>query len=200
VKIADARSWSEDPVVVTALATGAMALLWLGRFDDVERWLERAGRTLHPEGEPGTELIVHHAQGLLRLAQGRFDEALAAFRARGTDASAAGRQAPVCAADAGPPAPDAGPHGTASRRARRARGHQRSRPGDLGPALSCRRHLSRHRELEQAVDVLAPVIDGLAPATHRSSATTEAQVLDAVAREQLGDQQAAEASLERALS
>ena len=32
----------EDPVVAPRLAAGAMALLWLGRFDEAERWLERA--------------------------------------------------------------------------------------------------------------------------------------------------------------
>ena len=81
MRIAEAHGWGEDPVIVTGLATGAMALLWLGRFDEAERWLERAGRTLHPEGEPGTELMVHQARGLLGLAQGRLEEALAAFRA-----------------------------------------------------------------------------------------------------------------------
>jgi LuxR family maltose regulon positive regulatory protein len=59
-------------------------------------------------------------------------------------------------------------------------------------------HLAE-REPELAVDVLAPVIEGLAPAIHRPSATTEAQVLDAVARDHLGHTRAAEASLERAL-
>ena len=52
---------------------------------------------------------------------------------------------------------------------------------------------------EQAVAVLAPAIEGSAPAIHRPSVVTEAQVLDAAAREQLGDERAAEASLEAAL-
>jgi LuxR family maltose regulon positive regulatory protein len=52
---------------------------------------------------------------------------------------------------------------------------------------------------EQALDVLAPVIDGGIAAIHRPSSITEAQVLDAAAREQLGDKRGAEASLERAL-
>ena len=69
------------PVIVTALATGAMALLWLGRFDEAERWLERAGRALRPGGEPGTELIVDYARALLCLARGSLEEALAALRA-----------------------------------------------------------------------------------------------------------------------
>ena len=54
-------------------------------------------------------------------------------------------------------------------------------------------------EAHQAADVLVPVIDGSAAVIHRPSATTEAHVLDALAREQLGDRRAAEASLERAL-
>jgi LuxR family maltose regulon positive regulatory protein len=59
-------------------------------------------------------------------------------------------------------------------------------------------HLAE-RDPEQAIDVLAPVIGGLAPCIHRSSAATEAQLLDAVAREQFGDERAAEASVEQAL-
>ena len=43
------------------------------------------------------------------------------------------------------------------------------------------------------------MLDGSAPVLHGPSMRTEAQLLDAVAREQLGDQRAAEASLERAL-
>ena len=80
MRIADAHGWGEDPVIVTGLATGAITLLWLGRLDEVEQWLERAERTLHPDGEPGTELIVRHTRGLMRLVQGRLEEALTAFR------------------------------------------------------------------------------------------------------------------------
>jgi LuxR family maltose regulon positive regulatory protein len=54
-------------------------------------------------------------------------------------------------------------------------------------------------EPEQAIDVLTRVLDGCAPVLHRPSTITEAQLLDAVAREQLDDQRGAEASLERAL-
>src|SRR5208283_87318 len=50
VRIAEAHGWGEDPALVTGLAAGAMALLWLGRFEEAERWLERATRTLHPDG------------------------------------------------------------------------------------------------------------------------------------------------------
>ena len=56
-----------------------MALLWLGRFDEAEQWLERAGRAVRPGGEPGTELIVDYARALLCLARGSLAEALAAL-------------------------------------------------------------------------------------------------------------------------
>ena len=42
VTIADEHGWSEDPIVVSGLATGATALLWLGRLGESERWLDRA--------------------------------------------------------------------------------------------------------------------------------------------------------------
>ena len=71
VRIAEEHGWMDDPVVGTGLATGAMALLWLGRFDEVERWLARARRAMRPDGEPGTELLVHQIQGVLRLVQGQ---------------------------------------------------------------------------------------------------------------------------------
>jgi LuxR family transcriptional regulator, maltose regulon positive regulatory protein len=181
------------------LATGAMALLWLGRFDEVERWLERAERTFHPGGEPGTELIVHHARGLLRLARGELAEALAAFQAA--------ERPQTLLADRHPFA----------RRTQARLLQTQARMGQLPAARAALADISEAErdtsdirlasavihlaecEPEQAVDVLAPVIERLAPTTHRSSATTEAQVLDAVAHEQLGDRHAAEVSLERAL-
>ena len=70
----------EDQVVVTGLAGAALSLLLLGRFDEVGASLERAGRAMRPGGEPGTELLVHHARGVLCLVQGAFEEALTAFR------------------------------------------------------------------------------------------------------------------------
>jgi LuxR family transcriptional regulator, maltose regulon positive regulatory protein len=198
-RIAEDHGLSEDRVTVTGAATGAMSSLWLGRLPEAERWLQRAEQALHPDGEPGTELIAHHARGVLHLAQGRFEEALAALRAAQRMQTMLVNEHPLSVAA-------------------RARLLQTlARKGELEAARAALAEISDEErgtakmriaaavihlaesEPEQALSVLAPVIEGAAPAVHRSYAATEAQILDAVAREQLGDTYAAETSLERAL-
>jgi LuxR family maltose regulon positive regulatory protein len=199
VGIADDHGWSEDPIVVSGLATGAMALLWLGRLDESDRWLDRAQRTLQPDGEPGAELIVHQARGLLRLSQGRLEEALGALRAaQRMQAMLAGQHTFSAAVQARLLQTQVYLGRLSDARAELAEISEEERnTGDLRLATAVV-HLAEG-EADQAIDVLAPVIDGSAAVIHRPSATTEAHVLDALGREQLGDQRAAEASLERAL-
>ena len=199
VRIAESHGWGEDPVIVTGLATGAMALLWLGQLDEAERWLARAKRTLHPDGEPGTELIVHHARGLLRMAQGRFEEALAALRAaERMEDLLAGTHAFAVAGRARLIQTQVRMGQLAAARAAIAEISEAERAISEMRAAAATIHLAEC-DPEQAVAVLAPAIEGSAPAIHRPSVVTEAQVLDAAAREQLGDERAAEASLEAAL-
>ncbi|MBV8989273.1 MAG: hypothetical protein JO372_12015 [Solirubrobacterales bacterium] len=199
VSIVDAHGWREDPVIVTALATGAMALLWLGRLDEAEQWLERAGRTLRPGGEPGTELIVDYARALLCLARGSLGEALGALRAATRmEGLLAGEHAfaPVVRARILQTQARLGDL-AAARGALEGLGKQEHDLGDMRVAAAVV-HLAEG-EPERAIDALAAVLDGSAPVLHRLSTVTEAQLLDAVAREQLGEQRVAEASLERAL-
>jgi LuxR family transcriptional regulator, maltose regulon positive regulatory protein len=199
VKVAEAHGWGNDPMLVVALATGAMGFLWLGRFDDAERWLERAQDTLRPDGEPGTELIVHHARGLLWLVRGQPAEALESFRAAqrmqtfladkhpyALRTQARLLQTQVCMGQL------AAAQAAVEEISEVERGASEIR---LAAAVI---HLAAS-EPGQALDVLGPVIEASAPTIHPSSATTEAQVLDAVAHDQLGDTRGAEDSLERAL-
>jgi LuxR family transcriptional regulator, maltose regulon positive regulatory protein len=199
VQIAEAGGWDEDPVVVTGLATGAIWLLWLGRFDEAEQWLERSQRVLRPDGEPGIELVLHHARGLLRLVQGRLEQALDAFGAAERMQSLLRDEHPF------------------SPRTRARVLQTRARMGHLAAVAAALADLSPEErdappmrivaaaiELAegapgQAVEVLAPAIEASAHAAHLRFAVAEAQCLDAVAREQLGDRSGAEVSLERAL-
>ena len=199
VRIAAEHGWMDDPVVGTSLATGALALLWLGRFDEVERWLARARRAMRPDGEPGTELLVHEIQGVLRLVQGQAEEALACFReAERMQTLLAGEHAFAVATKARLLQAQAGIGDITAARAALADASAEERNASnmrIAEAVIC----LAEEDAEQAVDVLAPVIEGSAPALHRPSAIAEAAVLDAVARDALGDIRAAEDSLERAL-
>ncbi len=199
VRIAEEHGWMDDPVVGTGLATGAMALLWLGRFDEVERWLARARRAMRPDGEPGTELLVHHIQGVLRLVQGQADEALACFREAERMQTLLAREHAFAVATKARLLLAQARTGDAAA-ARAALGDMSAEDRDasevrMTDAVVC----LAEGAAERAVEILAPVIEGSAPAFHRPSAIAEAAVLDAVARDALGDIRAAEDSLERAL-
>ena len=198
VRIADAHGWGEDPTLVTALAAGALALLWLGRFDEVERWLERAQRVSQRNAD-ATELIVHHARGLLRLAQGRLEEALEAFwAAERMQSLLYGEHAFAVAGRARLIETHARMRELASAREALAGTSEEARDSAEIREAAAVIHLAED-EPKLAVDVLAPVIEGGTPMIHRTSAITEALALNAAACERLGDRRAAEASLERAL-
>ena len=197
--IADAHGWNEDPIVVTPLAAGARALLWLGRLGEAEQWIERAERTLQPDGEPGTELIVDHAHGLLRLAQGRLDEAVTALGAESRmQALLAGEHAFAVAGRARLIQAQARMGELAAARGALADLGERDRSAPEMRLAAAVVALAAG-EPEQAIDAAAPLVDGGARAIVPAAPAVEAQVLDALARERLGDQRAAEASLERAL-
>jgi len=55
-------------------------MLYQGRLDEAEPWLERAERTLRTEVEPAAGMSLRYARAVLELARGRYQEALAAFR------------------------------------------------------------------------------------------------------------------------
>ena len=199
VGMAEAQGWGEDPIVVSGLVAGAMALIWLGRFGEAEGWLKRAGRVSDPDGGPATELVMHHARGLLRLAQGRPEEALAAFSAaEGTQALLAARHAFGAGVRARLVQTQVRMGELSAARAALVDIGEEERDSSNIRIAAAAMHLAEGKP-EQALNQLLPVIEGIAPAIQRASATIEAQVLDAAGREQLGDQRGAEASLERAL-
>ena len=62
-----------------AFVMAGMALVRMGRFADAERHLDRAEEALREGADPGTEVLLHHARGMLRFGEGRFEEALGEF-------------------------------------------------------------------------------------------------------------------------
>jgi LuxR family maltose regulon positive regulatory protein len=170
------------------------ALTWQGQLDEAETWVQRAERTFRAEANPAAAMGGHYIRGQLELGRGRASSALAAFRA-------AERLA--------------GPHPLA-RPLRAWLLHTLVRLGDTEraeQALASLRQRDRERgeirittavlRLAQdnpcaAIAALAPALDESAPVAWRSW-LVEAFLLEAIARDALGDQATAGQALERAL-
>ena len=197
--IAEEHGWTSQSMTTGAFVMAGMALVRMGRFADAERRLGRAEEALRGGADPGTEVLLYHARGMLRFGEGRFQEALGELaRGQRLEALLAGRH--VLMVDL-------------SGRTLQVR----VRMGDTGrvrETLAGSTPEARHRagmrlalaalelaegEPERAVEALAPVIGGTAPSVHVRWARVEALLLDATARDRLGDRRAAEASLETAL-
>ena len=203
VAMAEAHDWQEQPVAAPAFAMGAETLSWLGRLEEAECWLERGGSARAAQGEPGadpgTELVLHHARGLLCLGQGRLDQALEAFRT-------AERTRTQLAGDHALPGDVLGRvlrtqvlmGETAAARAALAEVGEPQR-GCVGLRLAAASIELADSRPEVAVQMLAPVLEGMAGTVHPPPAGIEALLLSADAHTQLGHGRAADASIERAL-
>ena len=197
--IAEEHGWSSQSMTTGAFAMAGMALVRMGRFAEAERHLARAEESLRAAADPGTEVVLHHARGMLRFGEGRFDEALAEFaRAQGLERLLASEH--VFTVDVRGRALQVrvrmGDTETAQLALAGLSPEQRNRAG-MRIALAA---LALEQDNpEQAVEALAPVIDGSAPALYERWARVEALLLDATARDRLGDRRAAEESLEAAL-
>ena len=198
VELAERHGWTDDPAVGIAYVMLAGALVSQARPDEAQPWVQRAERTVRAEAEPADAVTVHYIRGLLELARGRDADALAAFRA-------AERLAGHLAA----------PHYLVPpTRARLIQALMRlgetERAGQVLAALS---EQDRDRgEIRTAAAVLrlaqgdpravtaalAPVLDGSAPVA-APALQVQSFLLEAIARDALGDPGAAERALERAL-
>jgi LuxR family transcriptional regulator, maltose regulon positive regulatory protein len=198
IELAERHGWGEEPLVGVAYVQLGTTLLYQGRLDEAEPWLERAERTLRAEAEPAAGMSLRYARAVLELARGRYQEALIAFG--GAEMLAAAL---------------AGPHtGVTSMRSWmlhtmvRAGQTERAKQG-LAELGADERASAEMRTAEAALrlasddpqaaaDALAPILDGSVPGVRRVRLVT-ALLLEAQARDALGDQAAAGRVLERAL-
>jgi LuxR family transcriptional regulator, maltose regulon positive regulatory protein len=81
VGLAHRHGWTDDPAAGFASAVVGRLLIWQGRFEEAEPWVQRAERVLRAEAEPAEGLGVRNIRGILELARGRNVDALAAFEA-----------------------------------------------------------------------------------------------------------------------
>jgi LuxR family maltose regulon positive regulatory protein len=206
VSIAEANGWGTHRIVAPAAAAEAAALAWLGRIDEAERWLIRVERREAPAEELEVEPVLHFAHAFVRLGQGRYEEALAEFRAaEATQRLLAREHALTVEVRAWILHTQVLMGATAPVRAALAGFDPEVREG-AGMRLAAAGLALAEGRPQDAVDVLAPVladrervVDGRPEVLNLRRATVHALLFDAVARDQLGDPSGTELSIERAL-
>jgi LuxR family maltose regulon positive regulatory protein len=198
VELARQHGWADEPAAGIAGISVAAMLAWQGRPEEAEPWIQRAERTLRAEAEPAQGLAIHFRRGQLELARNRNADALTAFQA-------ADRLAGRLAEPNEMVLPNrsllvqALVHLGETERAEQALAELGDHDRDNG-AIRCglaALRLAQHNP-QEAIAALAPVLDGSSP-TVWSGWLVQAFLLEAIARDALGDEGAAGRALERAL-
>ena len=198
IELAREHGWTDEPAAGIAYTMLANVLAWQGRPEEAEPWIQRAERSVRAEAEPAAAIAVHYARGRVELVRGRNDTALAAFRAgerlgallANSHLLATRTRAFVLLALVG--------LGDIERAEQTLAGlgEQDRVSGEVRIATAGLR-LAQH-DPHAAAAVLAPVLDGSAPVAW-SAWLIEAFLLEAIARDALGDTAASGEALERAL-
>ncbi|MBO0815557.1 MAG: LuxR family transcriptional regulator, partial [Actinobacteria bacterium] len=81
IGLAERHGWTDEPAAGIAYLRLGAALVGQGRLEEAEPWIRRAERTVRSEAEPVAARAVHHIRGMLELARGHDQQALAAFQA-----------------------------------------------------------------------------------------------------------------------
>jgi LuxR family transcriptional regulator, maltose regulon positive regulatory protein len=196
IELAQEHGWAEEPVVAPAYAGLGAIRVWQMRLEEAETLLEHAERALRGEVEPAAGVVLHQARGMLELAHGRYGQAMTAFKAAervaGLLVAAHPRSTPMRA------------HmlqtlvqlGETGRAEQALAGLDETGCGETRNALAALR--LAQGDSQAATAVLAPVLDGSAPVTNLGW-VSQAFLLEAIARDALGDPVAAGRALERAL-
>jgi LuxR family transcriptional regulator, maltose regulon positive regulatory protein len=197
IDLAYQHGWSDEPFVAVAYTVLGGAMVSQGRLAEAERWLGHAAHTLRPDVEPAAGMHLHYARGGLEMARGHHADAIAAFRAAqqlaktlvtphtlATPMRAHTLQALVLLGETG--------------RVERSLAELDPREregGEMRNAIALLR-LVQHDPLG-ATAALAPVLDGSVRV--HPVWVVAAALLEAVARDALGDPAAAGRAIERAL-
>jgi LuxR family transcriptional regulator, maltose regulon positive regulatory protein len=196
--LAERHGWTEgSPVALTCMTVGS-ALTWQGQLNEAAAWLRRADRSFSAAAAPLVAMGITYVRGQLELGRGRAAEALAAFQAAERYAGRLGAPHPL------------------SRPLRAWLAHALVRLGEIGRAEQVLTGLSdRDRERPEmriaaavlrlaqgdphgATTALGPAVDGSARKGWRSW-LVEAFLLEAIARDELGEPAAAGRAMTAAL-
>ena len=199
IALAERHGWGAEPVISPALSTMAGTAVWLGEFDEAERWLQRTAQALQTDRGPIMRLVLHHTTAILHACRGRLQEALEEFSAaeqlrsqlEGSHALASQVTGWRLATLARLGRPDE------ARAALAALDDERAASGEIlnAYAVIC----LAEGDPAAALVAVQPVLDGTAPVIGYVTAV-EAHLLAGLAHRELGDQRAANQAAERALA
>ena len=197
-ELAQRHGWTEEPAVAVAyLALGATRV-WQMRLEEAEPLLDHAERALQVEVQPAASLVLRQARGMLALAHGRENDALAAFRAAERLAGLLVTEHPATTlmqAHMLQVLVRLGETGRVEQALTELGEKQRER-GEMRIAMAALR-LAKD-DPRAAIAALAPVLDGSAPVAN-CGWVVQAFLLEAIAYDALGDPTAAGQALEHAL-
>jgi LuxR family transcriptional regulator, maltose regulon positive regulatory protein len=199
VELAEQHGWTGDPAVGIACSAVAVVLVWQGRPDEAEPWVQRAERTLTADTQPGAVLGIRYLRGTLELERDRNAAALATLEAGEVLARRL-----------------TGPHYLVARirallvhalirlgQAERAEaflaglGEQDCERGELRVAAATLR--LAQGDLQAGLAALDSIQEHPVSEDYWGFWRARADVLEALARDALGDPDASDAALERAL-
>jgi LuxR family maltose regulon positive regulatory protein len=206
VELAERHGWTDDPAVGFASTVVGGDLVFQGRLEEAEPWVQRAERVLRAEADPAEGLTVRVIRGMLELGRGRDADALAAFQA-------ADRLAGRLAAPNHMVLPNRnllvqtlarlGETDRAEQALAELDDQDRNNAVMLTSVATLR--IAQHNP-QEAIAALAPLLDGSSPGPFQPAMSApEAQfwgsalMLEAIARDALSDSVAAARALERAL-
>jgi LuxR family maltose regulon positive regulatory protein len=198
IELARRHGWTDEPAAGIAYALQGWEMAWQGRLEEADLRVQRAERTLRADSEPAAALAIRFVRGLLALELGQDADALAAAQA--VESLAQRLAAPIYLA-----AQTRALHlHTLARLGETERAEQllaglgandRER-GEIYVATAALR--LAQDDPRAAILALVPVLDGSAPLVWPSR-LPQAFVLEAIARDTLGDHDAAGDAFERAL-
>ena len=199
IALAERHGWGTEPVIAPALMTLAGTMVFLGEFDEGERWLRRTEQALQTDTGPDIRLLLHQTAAMLLAGRGRRHEALEEFGAAEHLASQLeGSQALASQVTGWQLATQArvGRPGEA-RALLAALDDDRASSGEISNARAV--ICLAEGDPAGALGALRDVLDGTAPVLGYVT-VVEAHLLAGLAYRELGDQRAANREAERALA
>jgi LuxR family transcriptional regulator, maltose regulon positive regulatory protein len=206
-ELAEQHGWTDEPGAGFASVIVGAVLVWQARLEEAEPWIERAERTVRAEAEPAVGLAIHHVRGWLELARGRDAVALAAFQAADRLAGRLAKPNLMVLPNRAFLVQTLVRLGE-TQRAEQALAALADQDRDAGVMrISLATLRLAQDNTHEALAALAPVLDGSAPVPFLDGSAPVAWpsrlaqpfLLEAIARDSLGDDDAAGRALERAL-